>query len=218
MLCFGSPKCAHPVPTSKGPAAVIETIAQIVDAVASGRKKPAAELLPLLYKELRRLAVSRMAKLPPGNTLQPTALVHDAYLRLVGDQDPGWDGRGHFFASAAEAMRQLLVEQARRKAARRHGGGQRRLDVDDVEIAVDLQIGEILAIDQALDRLRASDPRKADIVLHRYFAGLTREETAAVMDISVRTVDREWRSIVARLHRELHGDLPLKPEAGDADT
>lgn len=165
-------------------------------------------MLPLLYKELRRLAVSRMAKLPPGNTLQPTALVHDAYLRLVGEQDPGWDGRGHFFGAAAEAMRQLLVEQARRKSARKHGGGRRRLDVDEVDIAVDERIGEILAIDQALNRLRESDPRKADIVLHRYFAGLTREETAVVLQISVRTVDREWRSIVARLHHELHGDLP----------
>ena len=159
-----------------------------------------------------------MAKLPPGNTLQPTALVHDAYLRLVGDQDPGWDGRGHFFAAAAEAMRQLLVEQARRKAAAKHGGGRRRLDVDQVEIAVDERIGEILAIDQALDRLREHDPRKADIVLHRYFAGLTREETAVVLQVSVRTIDREWRSIVARLHRELHGDLPTTRGPGHADA
>ena len=159
-----------------------------------------------------------MAKLPPGNTLQPTALVHDAYLRLVGDQDPGWDGRGHFFASAAEAMRQLLVEQARRKAAVKHGGGQRRVDVDKVEIGVDQRIGEILAIDQAIDRLRVTDPRKADIVLHRYFAGLSREETAAVIGVSVRTIDREWRSIVARLHRDLHGDNPVKTEPDDADS
>lgn len=159
-----------------------------------------------------------MAKLPPGNTLQPTALVHDAYLRLVGDQDPGWDGRGHFFASAAEAMRQLLVEQARRKAAVKHGGGQRRVDVDKVEIGVDQRIGEILAIDQAIDRLRVTDPRKADIVLHRYFAGLSREETAAVIGVSVRTIDREWRSIVARLYRDLHGGNPIKPEPDDADS
>ena len=178
----------------------------------------AAELLPLLYKELRRLAVSRMAKLPPGNTLQPTALVHDAYLRLVGDQDPGWDGRGHFFASAAEAMRQLLVEQARRKAAVKHGGGQKRLDVDKVEIAIDQRLGEILAIDQAIDRLRIHDPRKADIVLHRYFEGFSREETAAVIGVSVRTIDREWRSIVARLHRDLHGDLPPVREPGVVDS
>nr|MEE4267096.1 ECF-type sigma factor [Candidatus Krumholzibacteria bacterium] len=190
----------------------------MIEAVAGGDKQAAAELLPLLYKELRRLAVSRMANLPPGNTLQPTALVHDAYLRLVGEQDPGWDGRGHFFAAAAEAMRQLLVEQARRKSARKHGGGQKRLDVDQMEISVDERIGEILAIDQALDRLRASDPRKADIVLHRYFAGLTREETAVVLGISVRTVDREWRSIVARLHRELHGDLPIKKGTSRADA
>ncbi len=196
----------------------IESIPRIIEAVASGEKKAAAELLPLLYKELRRLAVSRMAKLPPGNTLQPTALVHDAYLRLVGDQDPGWDGRGHFFASAAQAMRQLLVEQARRKSAPKHGGGQQRLDIESVEISVDLRIGEILAVDQAIDRLRASDPRKADIVLHRYFAGLSREETAAVLGVSVRTVDREWRSIVARLHRDLRGDLPVPPEPEDADS
>lgn len=204
----------HPATTGN----IIDSLPQVIEAVASGDKKAAAELLPLLYKELRRLAVARMAKLPPGNTLQPTALVHDAYLRLVGDQDPGWDGRGHFFAAAAEAMRQLLVEQARRKSAVKHGGGQKRVDVDVVEIAVDQRIGEILAIDQALDRLRASDPRKADIVLHRYFAGLTREETAAVMGVSVRTVDREWRSIVARLHRELHGDLPTAKEPDDVDA
>ncbi|RKX31960.1 MAG: RNA polymerase subunit sigma [Verrucomicrobia bacterium] len=196
----------------------MKSVPQVIEAVASGDKKAAAELLPLLYKELRRLAVVRMAKLPPGNTLQPTALVHDAYLRLVGDQDPGWDGRGHFFASAAEAMRQLLVEQARRKAAVKHGGGQKRMDVDKVEIAVDLRIGEILAVDQAIDRMRASDPRKADIILHRYFAGLSREETAAVIGVSVRTIDREWRSIVARLHRDLHGDLPLATEPDDANT
>ena len=153
-----------------------------------------------------------------GQTLQPTALVHDAYLRLVGDQDPGWDGRGHFFAAAAEAMRQLLVEQARRKSARKHGGGQKRLDVDVMEIAVDLRIDEVLAIDQALDRLRETDRRKADIVLHRYFAGLTREETAAVMGLSVRTVDREWRTIVARLHRDLHGELPKPKGSGNADA
>jgi len=193
-------------------------VPEVVEAVARGEKQAAAELLPLLYKELRRLAVSRMAKLPPGNTLQPTALVHDAYLRLVGDQDPGWDGRGHFFASAAEAMRQLLVEQARRKAAVKHGGGKRRVDVDNVEIGVDQRIGEILAIDQAIDRLRVNDPRKADIVLHRYFAGLSREETAAVIGVSVRTIDREWRSIVARLHRDLHGDTPIKAEPDNADS
>ena len=189
----------------------MDSIPSILESVASGDKKAATELMPILYKELRLLAIARMAKLPPGNTLQPTALVHDAYVRLVGKQDPGWDGRGHFFAAAAEAMRQLLVEQARRKSAIKYGGGQKRLDVNEVDIPVDLRIDEILAIDQALDRLRANDPRKANIVLHRYFVGLTREETATVMGLSVRTVDREWRSVVARLHRELHGDLSTNP-------
>ncbi len=194
----------------------MDSIPHILESVASGNKKAATELMPILYKELRKLAISRMAKLPPGNTLQPTALVHDAYVRLVGKQDPGWDGRGHFFAAAAEAMRQLLVEQARRKSAIKYGGGQKRLDVSEMEIPVDLRMDEILAIDQALDRLRVHDPRKADIVLHRYFVGLNREETATVMGLSVRTVDREWRSIVARLHRELHGDLPPTLKAFDA--
>jgi RNA polymerase sigma factor (TIGR02999 family) len=212
-------RSAVPVPSSlEEQASLINSIPQVIKAVAGGDKKAAADLMPLLYGELRKLAVARMAKLPPGNTLQPTALVHDAYLRLVGDRDPGWDGRGHFFAAAAEAMRQLLVEQARRKSARKHGGGRKRLDIDEVEIAVDLRIGEVLAVDQAIDRLRSSDPRKADIVLHRYFAGLTREETAAVMGISIRTIDREWRSIVARLHRDLYGELPTAKESDNADT
>ncbi len=194
----------------------MDTIPDILESVAQGDKQAATELMPVLYKELRRLAISRMAKLPPGNTLQPTALVHDAYVRLVGQQDPGWDGRSHFFAAAAEAMRQLLVDQARRKSAIKYGGGQKRMDINEMEIPVDLKFDEILAIDQALDRLRIHDPRKADIVLQRYFVGLTREETATVMGLSVRTVDREWRSIVARLHRELHGDQPTALKAFDA--
>ena len=194
----------------------MDTIPDILESVAQGDKQAATELMPVLYKELRRLAIARMAKLPPGNTLQPTALVHDAYVRLVGQQDPGWDGRSHFFAAAAEAMRQLLVDQARRKSAIKYGGGQKRMDINEMEIPVDLKFDEILAIDQALDRLRIHDPRKADIVLQRYFVGLTREETATVMGLSVRTVDREWRSIVARLHRELHGDQPTALKAFDA--
>jgi len=196
----------------------MDTIPDILESVAQGDKQAAAELMPVLYKELRRLAIARMAKLPPGNTLQPTALVHDAYVRLVGQQDPGWDGRSHFFAAAAEAMRQLLVDQARRKSAIKYGGGQKRMDINEMEIPVDLKFDEILAIDQALDRLRIHDPRKADIVLQRYFVGLTREETATVMGLSVRTVDREWRSIVARLHRELHGDRPTALKAFDAGS
>jgi RNA polymerase sigma factor (TIGR02999 family) len=167
---------------------------------------PAHELVPHLYTELRKLARARMAGVPPGNTLQPTALVHQAYLRLVGAGDPGWNSPGHFFGAAARAMRQILVEQARRKAARKHGGGQQRLDVDGEELAIEPPSDDVLAVDRALERLQRDDPRQAEIVLLRYFAGLDREETAAALGISVRTVDREWRDIVARLHREITGE------------
>jgi RNA polymerase sigma factor (TIGR02999 family) len=171
---------------------------------------PAHDLVPQLYAELRKLARSRMAGVPPGNTLQPTALVHQAYLRLVGAGDPGWNSPGHFFAAAAQAMRQILVEQARRKSARKHGGGQERLDIEDEDPAIEPPSDDILALDQALERLQRDDPRKAEIVLLRYFAGLDREETAAALGISVRTVDREWRYIVARLHRDLGAEPPGK--------
>lgn len=169
---------------------------------------PAHDLVPVLYTELRKLARARMAHVPPGNTLQPTALVHQAYLRLVGSGDPGWNSRGHFFAAAAQAMRQILVEQARRKAAHKHGGGRERADLEGNEPAIEPPSDDVLAVDRALDRLQQDDPRKAQIVLLRYFAGLDRDETAAALGISVRTVDREWRYILARLHREIVGPDP----------
>ncbi len=181
-------------------------ITRVLIAASQGDERAASELLPLVYGELRKLARSRMAKVPPGNTLQPTALVHEAYIRLVGATDPKWNGRGHFFAVAAEAMRQILVEQARRKSSLKRGGDQKRLDVDDVDVAVDAPVEDMLALDQALSRLEADDPRKADIVKLRYFAGLTREETAAALGVSVRTVDYDWRYIVARLHRDMTTD------------
>lgn len=165
------------------------------------------ELLTVLYDELRRLARYRMGRERQGQTLQPTALVHEAYLRLTEGKSVRWNSPGHFFGAAAEAMRRILVDQARRKAARKHGGGQERLDADEVDLAIEPPTDDVLALDQALDRLQAEDPRKAQIVLLRYFAGLDREETAQALDVSVRTVDREWRYIVARLHRELSGDV-----------
>jgi RNA polymerase sigma factor (TIGR02999 family) len=176
-------------------------------ATCAGDRKAAAELLPLVYAELRALARARLAGLPPGNTLQPTALVHEVYLRLVGDQDPGWNSRGHFFAAAAEAMRQALVDQARRKNRVKHGGGKKRIDLEEFDVPLAQPVEDILALDEALNRLHADDPRKAQIVSLRYFAGLNREETAAALDLSLATIDREWRYIVARLHREL-----AKPE------
>ena len=181
-------------------------VTRALRAIRNGDPKAAEELLPLVYDALRSLARARMARVPPGNTLQATALVHEAYLRLVGGEDLGWNSRGHFFGAAANAMRQILVDQARRKAARKHGGGLERVDADEVEIRVEGPGEDILALDEALTRLEAEDPRKARIVKLRHFAGLTREETAAALGLSIRTIDYEWRYIVARLHRDLAGE------------
>ncbi len=182
------------------------TLAQTLHAASRGDRRAAAELLPLVYDDLRQLARARMDKLPPGNTLQPTALVHEAYMRVVGDADPGWEGRGHFFAAAAESMRQILVDQARRKNRVKHGGGKKRMDIDLIDVPFSSSPAEVLALDAAIERLRADDPRKAQIVTMRCFAGLSREETAAAMGVSLSTIDREWRYIVARLFGELRPD------------
>jgi RNA polymerase sigma factor (TIGR02999 family) len=178
-------------------------VTQLLEAASRGEAKAAAELLPLVYSELRNLARILMAKVPPGNTLQPTALVHEAYLRLVGEEDPGWKGRGHFFGAAAQAMRQILVEQARRKARRKHGGGQQRVDLDDVHLSVEPTCPDILALDEALSSLEADDPRAAQVVMLRFFAGLTIEEISAVTELSVSTIEREWRFARAFLHSQL---------------
>ena len=175
----------------------------ILRAAAGGDRSAAAELLPLVYDELRRLAQSRLGRTPPGNTLQPTALVHEAYLRLLGDGDPGWEGRGHFFGAAARAMRDILVEQARRKAAAKHGGGLQRLDLDQVEFAGGDGAEGVLQLDGALRRLEAQDPSRAEIVMLRCFAGLTEAETAAALGVTDRTIRREWRYIKAWMLREL---------------
>jgi RNA polymerase sigma factor (TIGR02999 family) len=181
-------------------------VTRILQAVEAGDPRAADQLLPIVYEELRRLARSLMAKTPPGNTLQPTALVHEAYLRLVGQEDPGWDCRGHFYAAAAQAMRQILVDQARRKAAAKHGGGQQRLDADQVDLPIESPSEDMLALDEALGHLRKQDPRKADVVMLRYFTGLTIAETAKVLGVSDKTVERDWRFARAVLYRQL--DLP----------
>lgn len=159
----------------------------------AGDLQAAEELLPLVYEELRRLARARLANEPAGQTLQPTALVHEAYLRLVGDKDPGWNSRGHFFGAAALAMRRILVEQARRKAGIRHGGGQIREQLSDFEITPPEAGDDLVSIHEALKQLESEDPRKGQIVNLRYFAGLTEKEVAEVLDISLSTVEREWR-------------------------
>lgn len=178
-------------------------LTEVLRAASTGDRIAAAELLPLVYDELRKLARSRMADIPPGNTLQPTALVHEAFMRLIGKQDPGWDGRGHFFAAAAAAMRQVLVDQARRKKSLKRGGDKKRIEFEDFDVPLACPVEDVIALDEAVERLKCDDPRKAQIVSLRCFAGLNREETAAALGISVPTIDREWRYIVARLHKEL---------------
>ena len=178
----------------------------ILQAAVRGDQRAAAELLPLIYGELRRLAQARLAQAPAGNTLQPTALVHEAYLRLLGNGDPGWEGRGHFFGAAARAMRDILVEQARRKAAVKHGGGRKRLDLEGLELEPDTGGAEgLLELDSVLKKLEAQDPRRAEIVMLRCFAGLSEAETAAALGLTDRTVRREWRYLKAWMMRELEG-------------
>lgn len=171
--------------------------------MGGNRPEAAQDLLPRVYDELRNLARARLRKVPPGGTLQATALVHEAYLRVVGDHDPGWDGCGHFFAAAARAMRDILVEYARRKAARKRGGDRRRVACEQAEPVFVPPSDDILAVDEAVKRLEADDPRKGQIVNMRYFARLTTAETAQALGVSVGTVEREWRYIRAWLQREL---------------
>jgi RNA polymerase sigma factor (TIGR02999 family) len=178
-------------------------VTRILQDAAKGDADAAEDLLPLVYDELRRLARARLRKLAPGQTMQATALVHEAYLRLVQPCDPGWDSRGHFFAAAAQAMRDILVEQARRKMARKRGGDRVRVAAEQAEPSVEPPSDEVLAVNEALKRLEQDDPRKAKIATFRYFARMTTEETAEALGISVGTVGREWRYIRAWLAREL---------------
>jgi RNA polymerase sigma factor (TIGR02999 family) len=179
-------------------------VTRLLDAAAAGDRQAAADLLPLVYDELRRLAAARMAEERPGQTLQATALVHEAYLRLVsGGRPDGWDGRGHFFAAAAEAMRRILVEAARRKGRARHGGGQRRIDLGESALVTESPGDDLLAIDEALTRLAEFDPMRADLVKLRFFAGLTMPEAAAALGISLATAERHWAFARTWLYAEL---------------
>jgi RNA polymerase sigma factor (TIGR02999 family) len=167
-------------------------VTRILQSVSGGNAKAAEELLPLVYEELRKLATAKMANESPNQTLQPTALVHEAWLRLTGNENVKWDGRAHFFGAAAEAMRRILIDNARRKQARRHGGGQQRLDIADVDIAAPGKDDELLAMDEALEKLAAQDKQKAELVKLRYFAGLSIEESAQILGISIPTANRWW--------------------------
>jgi RNA polymerase sigma factor (TIGR02999 family) len=171
-------------------------------------RQPAAELLPVLYAELRRLAEGLTARLTPGQTLQPTALVHEAYLRLVRDQDPGWEGRRHFFGAAAQAMREILIEQARRKGSLKHGGQAHRLELAEGLAWIEPPASDFLALDEAIQQLQAEDAHLAEIVLLRYYTGLSVQETASVVGVSVSTLKREWRFARAWLARRLGEGAP----------
>lgn len=180
-----------------------DTVSRILQESTLDSPKSADELLPLLYEELRALARARMARESSDQTIQATVLVHEAYLRLVGDADPGWNGRRHFFGAASKAMRRILVERARRRARLKHGGEMQRVDLDEDEIAIEPPVENVLAVDELVQKLEASDARKGQIVNLRYFAGLTAEETAAAMGLSVGTIEREWRFIKVWLQEEL---------------
>jgi RNA polymerase sigma factor (TIGR02999 family) len=179
-------------------------VTRILTAIEQGDPHAAGQLLPLVYDELRRLAAQKLAQEKPGQTLDATALVHEAYLRLVGaGAGPHWDNRRHFFAAAAEAMRRILVENARRKQAAKHGGGRQRQDLDAEALAAPEPDLDLLALDAALLRLAEHDPLKARLVELRYFAGLTGDEVAAVLGLSASSADRQWAYARAWLRREL---------------
>jgi RNA polymerase sigma factor (TIGR02999 family) len=180
-------------------------LTRLIDAAAAGQPHAAAELLPLVYEELRKLAAARMAAERGDHTLNPTALVHEAYLRLVGGDTPqDWDGRGHFFASAAEAMRRILVESARRRGRVRHGGGLRRVDWLDGEAAeAPADDDQLLVLDDSLTRLAAARPQAAQLVQLRFFSGLTIDEAAPVVGLSPRTARRLWVFARAWLRRDM---------------
>jgi RNA polymerase sigma factor (TIGR02999 family) len=189
----------------------VSDVTHILSAIEQGDPHAAGQLLPLVYQELRALAAQRLVQEKPGQTLEATALVHEAYIRLVGaDAAKRWDNRGHFFAAAAEAMRRILVENARRKRSRKHGGGMIRQDLDEIQLAGPELCEDLLALDEALNRLAEKDPIKAELVKLRHFAGLSVDQAAQALGISPATADRYWAYARAWLHAEITG--------GDAST
>lgn len=179
-------------------------VLQLMEAASQGDPQAASQLLPIVYEELRQLAARQLAREQPGQTLDATALVHEAYCRLVGDNPrQPWNSRGHFFAAAAEAMRRILVENARRKQRIRHGGDWKRVPLTDEQIAVETEDDRLVAVDEALERLAAEEEQVAQVVKLRYFAGLTIEQTAEALAISVRTANRHWAYARAWLYQQL---------------
>ncbi len=191
---------------------------RVLGSLQTGDSEAADELLPLVYEELRKLAAFKMASQPPDHTLQPTALVHEAWMRLTGNEPGPFAGRTHFFAAAAEAMRHILIDSARRKKAARHGGGLAQVDIADLEIAAIADDDELLAVNDAIDRLAAEDPEKAQLAKLRYFAGLTFEEAAEVLGISVSTAKRHWVYARAWLYAELKANRSTPSPAARPGT
>ena len=181
----------------------MSNVTRILGAIERGDAQAASELLPLVYEELRQLAAQKMAQEPPGQTLQATALVHEAYVRLVGSNDGSWNSRGHFFSAAAEAMRRILIENARRKRSRKHGGDRHRVDAEDADFIIQGHSDDLIALDEALEKLSKKDKVKADLVNLRYFAGLTCAEAAKMLGIARSTADEHWAYARAWLRVEM---------------
>ena len=178
-------------------------VTRVLEAAQNGDPGATGQLLPLVYDELRKLAAAKMAREKPGQTLQPTALVHEAWLRLVGSENQRWENRAHFFAAAAEAMRRILIEKARRRQRLRHGGGKERVDLDEIAIIAPESDERLLQVHEALDRLAAQDKVKADVVKLRFFVGLTDREVADALGLSERTVERHWAYAKPWLFRQI---------------
>ncbi len=178
-------------------------VTRILNAIGGGDSKAAQDLLPLVYEELRKLAAHKMANEAPGQTLQPTALVHEAWLRLVGTENPQFEGRGHFFAAAAEAMRRILIDRARQKLSLKRGAGAARVNLEDLEVAAAADDDTLLAVDEALTKLAREDPDSAEFIKLRFFAGMTNDEAAQALGIPERTARRQWSFARAWLFREI---------------
>jgi len=182
-------------------------ITLMLESISAGDNHASEQLLPVVYDELRRLAAVRMSQEAAGQTLQPTALVHEAWLRLVGGQQQSWENRAHFFGAAAEAMRRILIERARRKSRLKRGSGQALLDIADLDVIAAMPDDKVLLVDEAVEQLKLEDPEKAKIVLLKFFAGLTNEQAAEILNVNERTVRRQWEFAKAWLFERIRGEL-----------
>jgi RNA polymerase sigma factor (TIGR02999 family) len=186
---------------------VMSDITLMLEAIAAGNSQASEQLLPVVYDELRRLAAARMAQEAAGHTLQPTALVHEVWLRLVGGQKQSWQNRAHFFGAAAEAMRRILIERARRKSRLKRGSGLALLDIADLDVIAAMPDDKVLLVDEALEQLKLADPDKAKIVMLKFFAGLSNEQIAEILQVNERTVRRQWDFARAWLFDRIRGEL-----------